>query len=88
MTSAIPRQDGPIKHELNEYFPDFYRYHSTKKLERSLIYQKNLGEIKNVLASVETANYAVDGHTPRSFYRAIAWNIERGIKLEGIIEST
>jgi len=69
------------------FLNDLARFESTKELERSTLYRQLKPDIENALAHVwheQRVGRAVAG---TDTVRAVAWNIERGIRLEGIIQS-
>ena len=73
-----------LNHNLHTHFPHFRRFRSTKDLEQSSLYWELRAEIDRVLNSYELSN-PVPPPPPEPFYRVVAWNIERGIHLEGIL---
>lgn len=74
-----------IEHNLGPFLPLLSRFDSTKDLERSPPYARLRGEIERVLGSVVQENLGGGSFPSRPFIRVAAWNIERGIKLEGIV---
>ncbi len=80
MAAAVEEVDvGP-------FFDDLARFDSTKDLTKSGLYQKLLPEIERVLQGHEAGEYAPPA-PPKPFYRALTWNIERGIEFEGILHT-
>jgi len=75
-----------LTHNLTEYFPQLAEHNSIDSLESSPLFQKLRPEIEQVLAGHEHATLA-EPVAPKEQYRAVAWNIERGTHLEGIIET-
>lgn len=76
-----------LKHDLKPYFPDLAQFDSTEALEKSAIYQKIKPEIDLILNSVVGENFAPPvSETPETI-RALAWNIERGKELDGIVDA-
>jgi endonuclease/exonuclease/phosphatase family metal-dependent hydrolase len=85
------KEEAPaaLDHELQPFFSDLARFHSTKALEASALYGVLRPEIERVLGSIAQEQFAPAAagsvHTSSNSIRATAWNIERGIRLEGII---
>lgn len=82
-----------LSHQLNDYFKSLGTYSSTKKIQRSILYQGLKEEINRVAYGIEYGFYAPSlGESPlplkkKSFYRVVAWNLERGIQFEGILNT-
>jgi len=78
---------SPLEHELRPHFEGLARFNSTTECEDSELYRRLRPEIERVLTSVERVT-----HTPKpretqsGAIRAAAWNIERGIHLDRIID--
>jgi endonuclease/exonuclease/phosphatase family metal-dependent hydrolase len=71
---------------LMPYFPELGRLRSHRELDVSPAYRRLRPEIDALLdAPVVGGGGAADGAGPVRSVRAVAWNIERGICLEGII---
>ncbi len=73
-----------IQHDLHPFLPELLQFHSTKSLENSQLYQTLKHKIIKVLHSYEMDHFAPPA-APESYYRAIAWNIERGICFDEIV---
>src|SRR4051812_16697582 len=77
-----------LEHDLNQYFPELLKYESAAELERSELWQKIGPKAERVLDSVvvgETGRKPPKGGTQSATIRALAWNLERGIKYDGIV---
>lgn len=74
-----------LNHNLKPYFSELARFASTAALEKSEIYQKIKPEIELVLNSVVGENFAAPPLVKLKTIRALAWNIERGKELDGIV---
>lgn len=72
-----------LDHNLNSHFEELSRYESFKDLRGSELFKKILPEVQDVLQGFEVGHYAPPAQA-KPFYRAITWNIERGIEFEGI----
>jgi endonuclease/exonuclease/phosphatase family metal-dependent hydrolase len=85
-------QTGPqsiLDHDLNQYFPELLKFESTAELERSAIWKKIGPEAERVLDAVvigDASGKPPQGGTQSSI-RALAWNLERGIKYDGIAKA-
>jgi endonuclease/exonuclease/phosphatase family metal-dependent hydrolase len=80
---------SPLDHELNPHFEHLASLSSTAELLRDQVFRSIQPEVERVLNSVESGCFSdlpgegdADDH-PRIL--ATAWNIERGIRLDGII---
>ncbi len=78
------QQVETLRHDLHEHIPLLRNFHSTKSLEESRLYQELKPKILKVLHSYELISPAPLA-SPEPFYRAVAWNIERGICFEEIV---
>jgi endonuclease/exonuclease/phosphatase family metal-dependent hydrolase len=83
-------QTGPpsiLDHDLNQYFPELLKFESTADLERSEVWKKVRDKAESVLDAVVVENATVqlpNGGSQNSAVRALAWNLERGIKFDDI----
>ena len=74
-----------MDHAINPYFPQLRQIPSSRDLESSPLYRRLRPEIERVLNTVETGEDPAGCSGPaRSSIRAVAWNIERGLKLPGL----
>ncbi len=80
-----------LDHDLNQYFTELLKFESTPEMERSELYQKIRPEVERILNAVVVSDKRNDdaSQTPetQNAVSALAWNIERGIQLDGIIEA-
>ena len=85
-----------LDHSLNQYFPELLKFESTPVMEASEIYRKIKPEVDQILNAVIASGPpgsadervkppATAGGSGR--ISALAWNIERGNRLDGIIEA-
>jgi len=87
MTETV-HPSGEIQHRLKPFFAQLGRFHSTPALKRSSLFASLESEIERVLASVAEETFAgEEGQAAALSIRAVAWNIERGTNLEGILEA-
>ncbi|HEX8709179.1 MAG TPA: endonuclease/exonuclease/phosphatase family protein [Pyrinomonadaceae bacterium] len=78
-----------LNHSLEPFFSELAQLHSTKALEASPLYRRLKAEIERVLNNVAQEEFApAPAAIPRArpTIRATAWNIERGLRLDSIIE--
>jgi len=78
-----------LEHDLARHFPELARFGSTPELEASALYARLRPEVERVLGAVELGDFAPARPGPalpdrRGAVRAVAWNVERGSRLEGI----
>ena len=73
-----------IEHDLHPHFPLLSGFNSTKSLEKSPLYHDLKPKILQVLNSYEIENLAPPAPL-EPYYRAVAWNVERGICFDEII---
>jgi endonuclease/exonuclease/phosphatase family metal-dependent hydrolase len=88
MTTSNSRPSD-LDHDLQVHFADLARFDSTLQCESSALYGSLKPEIDRVLGGVDQddlrcADGAGDVESP---IRAVAWNLERGIRLDGIIDA-
>ena len=76
---------GSVEHGLAAFLPALNGFESTRELESSPKYATLRKEIEEVLSRVVQEDLAPADPPSRSFVRATAWNIERGLKLEGLL---
>src|ERR1041384_2296449 len=79
---------SPLDHQLEKYFPQLLPFQSTEEMERSSIYQEIKEEVERVLTTVVQENFApAQQLSSDDVVHALAWNIERGNRFEGIAEA-
>jgi endonuclease/exonuclease/phosphatase family metal-dependent hydrolase len=76
-----------IRKDLAPHFPTLASCQSTKELEEHPLYQQLQPTVHKVLRTPETGSYAAGPAPAKSQYRFLAWNLERGIELDGQIEA-
>src|SRR5436305_5866674 len=81
MTTIASGQANRLQNRLSE----LARYNSSKELEASDVYQEVRAEIEQLLNNIVSGGKNTS--TPGRSVEAVAWNIERGIQLSGIIET-
>ncbi len=81
---------GPevLDHDLNQYFPELLEFHSTREMEASELYRRIRPEVERVLDAVVVEHMAErEPKESDGTVRALAWNLERGTRLDGILRS-
>lgn len=76
-----------IRNELAPHFPTLATCPSTKELEEHPLYQRLRPTVQKVLRTPETGSYALRSAPAKPRYRILAWNLERGIELDGQLEA-
>lgn len=75
-----------LTHDLGDYFPILSKCRSSSQLFASKTYKDLKKNINEVMNGVEYGLFAeVQPYEKKPFYRALAWNLERGIHHEGIL---
>lgn len=90
MTPAItqnPNAPAILDHRLEKYFPELLEFESIAELEKSAVYQKIKPEVERILNAVAQENFAPQSFEKSETVRALAWNIERGNRFDGIVEA-
>ena len=76
-----------VREALRPHFETLARCRSTTELLAHPSYRRIQQQAEQVLASVETGNFAPGDAATKSTYRVLAWNLERGIEFEGQLEA-
>ncbi len=78
-----------LDHGLNRYFPALLKFESTAEMEASDLYEKIRPDVERILNSVvaEQVSEAESVATGPGNIKALAWNLERGIRFEGIVDA-
>src|SRR5687768_6489658 len=94
MTDTEHSFSGPpeiLDHDLNQYFAELIKFESTAEMERSELFRKIRVDVERILNAVGVEN--VTSRVSRSQpdhsipIRALAWNLERGIRFDGILDT-
>ena len=85
---ATPTTDrSSLDHHLQPLFGELARFESTRSCERSALYRRFKQDIDRILGSIEQEDFNVlSPESSKSFVCATAWNVERGIQLDRIVE--
>ena len=96
-TATIEEHQGSdvtnaLRHSLNQYFPELLKFESTPEMGASEVYQKIKPEVERILDAVFVQSVSIsssvrDESRTLNSISVLAWNIERGIQLDGIIEA-
>lgn len=76
-----------ICEEIKPHFPELARCDSTKELRQSPVYRRLESTIRSVLDTPQAGDYSRGRAPARESYRFVAWNLERGIELDGQLEA-
>lgn len=87
MTNPTPLSSG-LDHHLQSYFQKLSCFESTREFERSDLYQRLKPDLDRLLGSIEQGTFKRVKPVPsRDVVRAVAWNVERGIQLDGVVRA-
>jgi len=76
-----------LEHNLAPYFPELSSFGNSAEMEASALYARLKPEVDRVMDTVIQEEFSDSSERKHPEYmRAVAWNIERGNKLEGILE--
>jgi endonuclease/exonuclease/phosphatase family metal-dependent hydrolase len=81
-----PLREQLLTHQLRPHFAQLAAHESTAELQASKLYQQLENEITQVVRGQEFRCLASPASPSKPFYRAVAWNLERGICFEPILE--
>ncbi len=73
-----------LSHNLHPHFDELSRFENSKSLKKSEVFRKVEAQVRAVLESYEVGLFAPPA-SAKPFYRAVTWNIERGIVFDGIL---
>ena len=86
-----PQSPDILHHDLNRHFPELLKFESTPELESSDLWNDVRAEAERLLNAVVVEEFAgknvPDGSRSLSEISALAWNIERGIVFDGIVDA-
>lgn len=93
MTATLDLQESiesPLDHHLQSYLSQFVEFNSNRELFASPVYLQARPEIERVFAGIAEGDFTSNAHhwkqSAGTGIRATAWNIERGARLEGILD--
>jgi endonuclease/exonuclease/phosphatase family metal-dependent hydrolase len=85
-----------LEHDLNKYFAELLKFDSTPAMEASAVYRQIRPEVERIMTAVVVSGPPAVAGGLTSFadltvgakkVRALAWNIERGNRLDGILKT-
>ncbi|MDP6041689.1 MAG: hypothetical protein QGG64_24295 [Candidatus Latescibacteria bacterium] len=83
MKQVLNKSEQNITHNLAPHFEAIKAFQSLQDLQQSDLYRKLGPEIEHAINGIAYRNTITN--TPGDIVRVVAWNIERGLKLDGII---
>jgi endonuclease/exonuclease/phosphatase family metal-dependent hydrolase len=78
---------GLIRTRIRPHLRELARHGSTARLQADPVYQSLAADLRTVLETPEIGGFAGASAPPRPRYRFLAWNIERGIELDGQMDA-
>ena len=91
MPSPADSYTGPpsiLDHDLNKFFSELLKFESTPEMERSELYKQIGPDVERIMNAVVVEDLSeapvVAGG---SDIKALAWNLERGIRFDGILDA-
>ena len=93
------KAEDVLHHQLNQYFPELLKFESTPEMEGSEIYKRIRPEVERILNAVVVSRPSANDSLSDGRVKApataggsdsvsvLAWNIERGNRLDGIIDA-
>jgi endonuclease/exonuclease/phosphatase family metal-dependent hydrolase len=75
-----------IRREIAPYYARLAEFRSTRELTAAPLYRALRAPIESSLSSIETGSFAAPLPPAKPLYRIVAWNIERGVQLDGQLE--
>lgn len=73
-----------LNHNLNHIFDELVQFSSSEEMKKSSVYKNHEKQIEEVLNAIVGENFALGFTEKTDTVRALAWNIERGRRYEGI----
>lgn len=86
-TASQTSSPAILEHHLERVFPDLLKFESTPEMIKSAVYQSVKPEVERILNAVVEEDFAAETFEKTEAVRALAWNIERGNRFEGIVEA-
>src|SRR5690349_8688015 len=85
--SSQTQSPAILNHNLERAFPELLKFESTGEMEKSAVYREIKPEVEQVLNSVVQEDFAPPSADEKTIVNALAWNLERGIVFEGILDA-
>jgi len=80
-----------LDHRLNQFFPELLKFESIEETEKSEVYREIKNDVERLLNCVVQEDYAFASSSSADevsgAVAALAWNIERGNRFDGIVEA-
>jgi endonuclease/exonuclease/phosphatase family metal-dependent hydrolase len=88
-SKIISQKQSPeiLEHQLNQYFPELLEFDSIEETEKSEVYQRIKPEVERILNTVVQEDFAQKVFEKSRIVRALAWNVERGNRFDGIVDA-
>ncbi|MEZ5307811.1 MAG: endonuclease/exonuclease/phosphatase family protein [Pyrinomonadaceae bacterium] len=89
MTPDSRAKHDPIvlEHDLNPHFEGLMGFESIEETERSAAYEPMREKVSEIMSSIVREDFAEPGGEKPEFVSVVAWNIERGRILDGILDA-
>jgi endonuclease/exonuclease/phosphatase family metal-dependent hydrolase len=89
VSEAVSQTQSPaiLEHRLERVFPELLKFESTREMEKSTVYKEVKAEVEQILNAVVGEDFAPEVLEDKQVVNALAWNIERGIVFEGILDA-
>jgi endonuclease/exonuclease/phosphatase family metal-dependent hydrolase len=76
-----------IREEIKPHFPELTRCQSTEELQANVVYRRLAAAIRMALDTPQTGDFGQSSAPARPSYRFVAWNLERGLELDGQLDA-
>jgi endonuclease/exonuclease/phosphatase family metal-dependent hydrolase len=76
-----------VREEIKPYFPELAGCRSTEELEANTLYRRLAAAIQTALDTPQLGDFSRGPAPARTRYRFVAWNLERGLELDGQLEA-
>ena len=76
-----------LEHGLSAHFAELRHFESTRQLRASALYRHLRADIDRVMDTLVEESYLGSPAPLPDKIRAVAWNVERGTRLEGILDA-
>ncbi len=76
-----------LDHDLNQYFPKLLKFESTAEMEASDLYKRISPDVERIMNAIVVEQLSISSATADIDIHALAWNLERGIRFDGIVDA-
>lgn len=76
-----------VREEIKPYFSELARCRSTEELEANALYRRLEPAIRTALDTPQLGDFSRGSAPTRPRYRFVAWNLERGLELDGQLDA-